>query len=161
MSWFSDLFTGSVSSFVQSVGEVADRFIQTPEDKAKFAIELERLLQQRDSEIEQTIRTELQAKERMLVAELNQDDNYTKRARPTVVYAGLGFIFLNYVAFPLVALLADAPAEPLADLPAEFWMAWGGICSSWVIGRSMEKRGMRNPVVSAVTGKKNVYKLTE
>lgn len=152
MSWFSDLFTGSVSSFVQSVGEVADRFIQTPEDKAKFAIELERLLQQRDSEIEQTIRTELQAKERMMVAELSQDDHYTKRARPTVVYAGLGFIFLNYVAFPMASLLTQTEPKPLADLPAEFWMAWGGICSSWVIGRSMEKRGVRHPVVSAVTG---------
>lgn len=154
MSWVSDLFTGSVSSFVESIGNVADRFIETPEDKAQFAIELERLLQKRDSEIEQTIRTELQAKERMLVAELSQDDNYTKRARPTVVYVGLGFIFLIYVAFPLIALLANAKAEPLADLPAEFWMAWGGICSSWVIGRSMEKRGVRHPVVNAVTGTK-------
>lgn len=152
MSWFAKLFSGSAGSFIESVANAADRFIETPEDKANFKLQLESLLQQRDSEIEQTIRAELQAKERMMVAELQQDDNYTKRARPTVVYAGLGFIFLNYVLFPLAALLTGVESKPLANLPAEFWMAWGGICSSWVIGRSMEKRGVRNPVISTITG---------
>lgn len=161
MSWFTDLFTGATGSIIENIADAADRFIETPEDKAKFKLEIESLLQKRDSEIEQTIRAELQAKERVLVAELNQGDNYTKRARPTVVYAGLGFIFLNYVLFPLTALLAGVESKSLADLPAEFWMAWGGICSSWVIGRSMEKRGVRNPVVSTITGTKAPSKLLD
>lgn len=157
MSWFSNLFSGSAGSLVESVGKVADRFIRTDEEKDQFTLEVERLLQQRDSEIEQTIRAELQAKERVLVAELSQGDRYTKRARPTVVYAGLAFIGFNYVAFPLIARIANAfglamDLSPLADLPTEFWVAWGGICSSWVIGRSMEKRGVRNPVTQAITG---------
>ena len=160
-NWFSKLFSGSVGSVVESVGSLADKFIQTDDEKAAFRIQVEQLLQQRDSEIEQTIRAELQAKERMMVAELHQDDTYTKRARPTVVYAGLGFIFLNYVLFPLAALLTDVESKPLADLPAEFWMAWGGICSSWVIGRSMEKRGVRNPVLSTITGTKPPSKLLD
>lgn len=152
MSWFSQLFTGSASTLLNSVGDLADRFIETPEDKAKFSLQLEALLQARDSEIEQTIRTELEAKERMLVAELTQGDSYTKRARPTVVYVGLGFIGLNYVLFPLLSSFWALEPKPLADLPTEFWVAWGGICSSWVIGRSMEKRGVRHPLVSTVTG---------
>lgn len=161
-NWFSKLFSGSVGSVVESVGSLADKFIQTDDEKAAFRIQVEQLLQQRDSEIEQTIRAELQAKERVLVAELQQGDTYTKRARPTVVYAGLGFIFLNYVLFPLVArFISDVDSSPLAELPTDFWFAWGGICSSWVIGRSMEKRGVRNPVLSTITGTKPPSKLLD
>ena len=88
-NWLTNLFTGGVGNVVDSIGGIADTFIQTPDEKTAFKLEVEKLIQQRDSEIEKTIRTELQAKERVLIAELNQGDNFTKRARPTVVYAGL------------------------------------------------------------------------
>lgn len=166
MSWLGDKIASGVGGLVSSIGGVADRFIQTADEKAAFTLEVEKLIQKRDSEIEQTIRAELQAKERILTAELNQGDNYTKRARPTVVYAGLGFIFINYVLFPFAALIATAfdakiEVEPLADLPTQFWAAWGGICATWSIGRSMEKRGTQNAATRAVTGSKSASKLLE
>lgn len=161
MSWFSQLFSGSSVSLVESIGQVADRFIETPDEKARFTMALEALLQKRDSEIEQTIRTELAAKERMLVAELTQGDNYTKRARPTVVYAGLLFIGLNYVLLPLLLSYGLVKTIPEVALPSEFWLAWGGICSSWVIGRSMEKRGLRHPLITAATGTQPTSRLLQ
>ena len=166
MSWIGEKIASGVSGLVSSIGGVADRFIQTPDEKAAFKLEVETLIQKRDSEIEQTIRAELQAKERILVAELNQGDNFTKRARPTVVYAGLVFIFINYVLFPLFSLVAtvlDAKieVEPLADLPTQFWVAWGGICATWSIGRSMEKRGTQNAATHAITGNKTNSKLLD
>tara|TARA_R110000796_G_scaffold111953_2_gene223448 strand:- start:828 stop:1319 length:492 start_codon:yes stop_codon:yes gene_type:complete len=156
----ASFFSGGLSSVVDSIGGIADRFIETPDEKSAFKLEVETLLQKRDSEIEQTIRAELSAKEKVLVAELNQGDNYTKRARPTVVYAGLIFIGINYVIFPVVGRVmglmeVTVSTEPLADLPVEFWAAWGGICATWSIGRSAEKRGNRGGVVSAITGNKS------
>lgn len=161
MNWFSKVLGGSLSTTVNGIANVVDRFIETPDEKAAFKLEVETLLQKRDAEIEKTLRTRLKAKERILVAELNQGDNYTKRARPTVVYAGLLFIAINYVIFPLVARLASAyglvvDASPLADLPTEFWVAWGGICATWSIGRSMEKRGIQNKTTKAITGNKSI-----
>ena len=158
MSWFTKLFSAGASSLVESIGDVADRFITTDEERNAFKLQVEQLLQKRDSEIEQTIRAELSAKERVLVAELKQGDAYTKRARPTVVYAGLAFIGINYVLIPLIARAASAfgvegfDTRPLADLPTEFWAAWGGICATWVVGRSAEKRGSRNRAVEVITG---------
>ena len=158
MSWLGDLFGSTTGGLVESIGRVAREFITTDKDRQRFQLAVEALLQQRDSEIEQTLRAELAAKERMLVAELQQDDNYTKRARPTVVYAGLGFIFINYVLIPGLSLIISAwqgttvQIQPLADLPQEFWLAWGGICSTWVIGRSFEKRGAGNRYTRAITG---------
>lgn len=159
-NWFTHILSGSTGSLVDSIAEVADRFIQSPDEKASFALQVEQLLQQRDSEIEQTLRAELGAKQQVLVAELQQGDSYTKRARPTLVYAGLLFIFINHVLVPLLGRIAvaigDSPIDPLLlaplTLPSDFWYVWGGICSTWVIGRSAEKRGIRTPAVQRITG---------
>ena len=151
MSWISDILGGSVGTIVKQVGAVIDKFTLSGEEKEKFKIEMEDLLQRRDSEVEKTIRAELQAKERILVAELQQGDRYTKRARPTVVYAGLGFIFLNYCIIPAAQSIAGVMIEPFA-LPTEFWVGWSGIVATWSIGRSAEKRGVRTKLTSAITG---------
>lgn len=112
---------------------------------------METLLQKRDSEIEQTARAETQARERVLVAELTQGDNFTKRARPSVVYIGLIFIALNHVIGPWAAYFIGTEI-PEITLPTEFWVAWGGIVATWSIGRTMEKRGQHNKMTGAITG---------
>jgi hypothetical protein len=151
MSWLTKILSGGVGTLVEQVGGVVDKFHMSGEEKQRFKLELEALLQKRDSEIEETIRTELQAKERVLVAELTQGDSYTKRARPTIVYAGLAFIFLNYCLIPAIQSLAGVTVEPF-ELPNAFWAGWSGIVATWSIGRSAEKRGARNRLTSIITG---------
>jgi len=152
---------GSVADFARSL---VDRFFPpeaTPEQKLAATEAMAREIAQRDS-----------AKASIMVAEMQQGDRYTKRARPTVVYAGLLMIGINYVLFPLLARLAafayvalghgTPPAELVAllkplDLPAGFWTAWGGVVGTWVLGRSMERRGVSGnlgKLVSLVTGNK-------
>lgn len=167
MSWIGNLLGGSAGTIINEVGNIADKFHLSGEEKQQFKLEMEALLQKRDSEIEQTVRKELEAKERVLVAELNQGDNYTKRARPTVVYFGLGLIFLNYCLVPGIQFLrGTATATCGSDgkqcaitsgiqLPDEFWWAWGGIVGTWAIGRSLEKTGASNRVSRAITGNAN------
>lgn len=153
MSFISKL-TGLVGGgLVESIGNVADRFIQTDEEKNAFMVEMEKVLQQRDSEVEQTIRAELQAKERIMVAEMAQGDNYTKRARPTVIYMGLLIIAFNYCLIPLIQMWAEMTIAPFG-LPTEFWVAWGGCVGVYNLGRSMEKRGVRNQFTQLAVGSK-------
>lgn len=151
MSWLTKLLGGATGTIVGQVGGVIDKFHLSGEEKQKFKLEMESLLQKRDSEIEETIRTELQAKERILVAELTQGDNYTKRARPTVVYFGLLIIFINYCLVPIIAAIAKAKISNI-DLPVEFWIGWSGIVATWSIGRSVEKRGSVSRFTQAITG---------
>ena len=153
MGLLDSIFKASpVGAIVETVVGLVSSVITTPEDKAKFeaqkgdiAVRMEEILQKRDSEMEQTLRTELEAKEKIIVAEMAQGDNYTKRARPTVVYFGLFLFFFNYSIVPLFGL-------PQLELPAEFMYGWAGIVSTWSIGRSAERIGTRNRVVSAATG---------
>lgn len=155
--WLGKIFSSGAGTLVESVGSTIDKFHTSKEEKALLKIELEKVLQQRDSEVEQTIRSELGAKERIIVAELNQGDRYTKRARPTFIYVGLGAIVFNYCLVPLIMLfmkLAGVELEILAfDLPVGFWSAWGGIVGSYAIGRSMEKRGNGGKVTELMTGR--------
>jgi hypothetical protein len=151
MSWIGDVFGSSIGNVLGGVDKILGRFKVSETEKQAFKLELEKLLQQRDSELETTFRTELQAKERVLVAELQQGDSYTKRARPTVVYAGLFFTALNYCVIPIVQQLAGQDVVTPTALPTEFWWAWGGICGTWVIGRSAERVGVRNRVTKAMS----------
>ncbi len=145
MSWIGDLIKGGAAGVIGGVGGIIDNLNTSQDEKNQAKLEAERILMQRDMQIEQTIRTELAAKERILVAELNQGDAFTKRARPAVVYFGLLMIFWNYG-------LAPALQVPRLDLPTEFWVAWGGIVSTWVVGRSAEKRGSKAKAVSMIVG---------
>ncbi|MDB6062157.1 MAG: hypothetical protein JWM78_2260 [Verrucomicrobiaceae bacterium] len=164
MSWITDFLGGGAANVIGEVGKIVDQFHMSDQEKTQFKLEMEALLQKRDSEIEQTLRAEMESKERVLVAELNQGDNFTKRARPTVVYAGLIFIFLNYCLIPAVQYLAGKPpvhcAQSASDcviasgiqLPQEFWWAWAGIVGTWTIGRSFEKSNASNRVTDLITG---------
>lgn len=152
MNWLGKLFSSSGGNLIESIGNTVDRFVTTKEEKAKLKLELETLLQKRDSEIEETIRAELGAKERIIVAELNQGDNYTKRARPTVVYMGLAFIMFNYCIVPALQIFLGMDVQTF-HLPDGFWLSWGGIVGTYSVGRTMEKRGVGGGVTEVITGR--------
>lgn len=135
---------GSVASLAKSVVE---RFFppkMNDAEKAQAELQLQEMLQERENAV-------IEAQQSIIVAEMQQADNYTKRARPTLVYAGLFFIFLVHVCFPLIAYFTKEQLPGLS-LPEEFWWAWSGVCGIWVIGRSAEKRGAAGKVVSMITG---------
>jgi len=145
MGILNNIFSGGVGALAGQIGDVADRFITTGDERNRFKLEMEGLIQQREAEVEASVRTAMQAKERILVAELSQGDAFTKRARPAVVYAGLLFIAFNYCVVPLF----DRPPN---ELPPEFWFGWSGIVATWSVGRSFEKRGISNRLLQGITG---------
>jgi len=146
MGLLSGIFSGNpISGVIDSVTGILDKFIPDQSAKNEFKLELETILQKRDSEIEQTARIKLEAKERVIVAELQQGDKYTKRARPTVVYFGLFFFFFNYSVVRLLGY-------PSMDIPPEFMIGWAGIVGTWSLGRDAVRRGVKNKLTNIATG---------
>lgn len=137
---------GSVADFAKTIVNKIFPDKLSDGEKAQASIAIEQLVTQRET-------TLIEAQKSVIAAELAQDDNYTKRARPTIVYCGLAFIFLVHVFFPMTAYFTGKPM-PTLTLPEEFWWAWGGVCSVWVWGRSMEKQGASNSLITAITGHK-------
>jgi len=137
---------GSIASLAKGV---MDKFWPPeadPNKKIEVQLEIQRMMETRESAV-------VEAQKSIIVSEMSQGDNFTKRARPTIVYAGLAFIFLVHVILPMIAFFKETPI-PTVSLPEQFWWAWGGVCSIWVIGRSAEKRGTSGSMISAITGSK-------
>ena len=151
MGILSKVFSGGAGELVGKLGGVVERFAAGHLGKKELALEMDKLVAERESDIEQTIRAELSAKESVIVAELAQGDGYTKRARPTVVYAGLAVLAINHVALPWAAHFSGQ-AIPVIELPTAFWAGWSGIVVTWSIGRTMERRGSQNGFTKLATG---------
>lgn len=135
---------GSVADLAKGL---VDRFLpakMTDGEKAEAQIQLQDVLGKRETAL-------IDSQKSIIVSEMQQSDNYTKRARPTLVYAGLFFIFLAHVLFPIAAFFTNKPT-PAITLPTEFWWAWSGVCGVWVLGRSAEKRGRAGKLVNLITG---------
>ena len=142
---------GSVADFAKGI---ADRFFppkMTEEERAVKQNELTGLLMSRDAQRDNAVKD-------IITAEMAQGDKFTKRARPMLVYAGLVFIALNHVIFPIIAqsvlvLKGSELALPVLSLPGEFWWAWTGVCGAWIIGRSYEKGGtIKTNIMKMISG---------
>ncbi len=147
MGLIDSIFGGGIDKIFGGVTGIIDELTTTDEEKAAARLKIRELVHAENKQMELTFRRELEAKERILIAELQQSDNYTKRARPTIVYAGL--------AIPLFSVIANAIGLDFnirAAVPDEFWLAWGAVTGTYAVGRTMEKRGRSNGFSRAVTG---------
>lgn len=148
MGVLSDLFSGGVKGIIDSVKGAADTFIQTKDEKASFDLKVEEIITTRLTQIQESVRTQMNLTMEVIKAEMASGDNYTKRARPTIVYFGLVVIAWNYCIRPMV------PGFEPIELPTDFWLAWGGVVGVWSAGRSAEKIGVQGKVTKAITGNK-------
>ncbi len=144
---------GSVGDFAKGL---LNRFWpekMSEEDQAVAHLKLTQALEARESAL-------LGTQKSIIVAEMQQADLFTKRARPSIVYFGLAAIGLVHVLLPMIAWIVlmwtgqTLDNMPEIELPSQFWMTWGGVCSIWIIGRSAEKRGITGKAVSMITGGK-------
>lgn len=140
MSFLDKIFGGTVGSVIKEVGDVADKFITTGEERQAFRLKVEEVLNARFAKAEETAQAEINAKRDIIVAELTQGDKYTKRARPTIVYVGLLMALFNYTLAPFISAMVGK-AIPLLTIPPEFWTIWGGVCGLYVWKRTQEKAG--------------------
>ena len=151
MSIWSKLLTGGASSLIDSLGGAIDNLTTSKEEKLEAKAKMRKILNARAAEADRNYRAELEARQEVIKAEMAQGDSYTKRARPSIVYAGLLFIFLVHVALPMFAFFAQREVPELT-LPEPFWWSWGSVVSVWSAGRSAEKRGAKSKLVKGVTG---------
>lgn len=130
---------GFVKDIISPVTTMIDKLTTTQEEKltlkAKLT-EIENTLTMKVLEHEQNV---INSQKEVIIAELNQGDLYTKRARPTIIYAGLAIVAANHILFPWIAFFFDY-VIPAINLPSEFWLAWGGVTGVYAWGRTIEKK---------------------
>ncbi|KKL66191.1 hypothetical protein LCGC14_2147450 [marine sediment metagenome] len=110
----------------------------------------------RDKYAAETMQVELETRTRTIEAEMGQSDNYTKRARPTLVYVGLVMFFLEFIIRSIL-VLRSLPMPEGTIVPEPFIYGWTGAVSVWMVGRSIEKVAkMKNS--NAVTSGSKILK---
>lgn len=95
----------------------------------------------------------------MDVEKAQADGAFTKNARPSVLYGGLALVIIIHGILPMLSVAFGGDglfngSVPNLSLPDEFWWTWGTVSSVYVGGRSAEKRGVTNSIISAITGAK-------
>lgn len=150
---FEKLFSAGVGSILSSIRGILDDNITSKEEKEAIELKIQRLLIEREKEVEETYRKELDSRADIIKAEMAQGDSFTKRARPTVIYMGLLFIFCVHVAAPLFSFYSSQQVPELS-LPDQFWNTYATIVSVYAAGRSLEKSEMSSKVGRMITGNK-------
>lgn len=154
MGLLGGIIGNTIGKVLGEVRGVFDDLHHSGEEKDETMLKIEAILTTRLSEAETTLRTEIEAKSAIMVAEMNQEDKYTKRARPTIIYSGLALVFLDMAARMITFFLNTEIPMPSSFIDPAFMYTWGTVAGVYAIGRSAEKRGINNRAVSAITGVK-------
>ena len=93
---------------------------------------------QRDAQINETMRTEIQGRVAMVQAEMKSGDRVTRWARPSIVYSGI-LMFGTEFGIRVWAFIhgIDWPEGTLVPEPMIY--SWTAVSSIWAVGRSAEK----------------------
>ena len=135
-----------ISDAVSPLANMVDKLSTSDDERLQARNKLEAIKNKLAVDMQSFQEREIEAKAKVMIAELNQDDNYTKRARPTVLYAGIIIMLINNVVLPWISYFKGLQI-PAINLPSEFWLAWGGIASVYSFGRSKEKLlNIKNPL---------------
>ncbi|MFA8298868.1 MAG: 3TM-type holin [Hyphomicrobiales bacterium] len=159
-----NFFSNSGNNLIDTIGDTVDRFVHTDEEKEKlkkellkikieqqqneqrFILELEKMRMEKEAQLEKSVQAQIDSKKELMLEELKQEDKYTKRARPTVIYMGLIFIFLELIGLRLVifdSLDVDPKIIESSNNIFEWFMtAWASVIGIYSIGRTVEKKGL-------------------
>jgi hypothetical protein len=109
---------------------VLNKFLPDPNQQAQIQVELTKALTERQDEL-------LGAMKDVMVADVAQDDKYTKRARPSVVYWSMAFS--TFVAIMGVFGHAQSMIDALKQIPPDLWTLMTVGIGAFGVSRSVEK----------------------
>ena len=117
MSWVTDLFTGGVSSVVDSVGDMIDKLSTTKEEKNQFKLDFAKEMN-RFKEIQLTATSNYDAEiTKRHVADMASDSWLSKNIRPfTLAFLTFFVMLLAYLTLFILDASQEALVEPWLQL---------------------------------------------
>ena len=148
-NWLSRIFSIGAGELTGKIGEAINKVQDGHLSKREAELEVEQIIAAANVATQAAVSSEIASKERIMVAEMAQDDRYTKRARPTIVYFGLGLFAIDMLARYVSHFGGDV--VPPSMVPQEFWMAWGGVTGIYSFTRSKyDKQGVETSPVLGI-----------
>lgn len=119
-----------ITAILNILAPVLNRVLPDPVEQAKVQAELTKALVDNQSVIWQT-------SAQVMVADAQQDDKFTKRARPFLVYWSAGYVTLITVLAPFG--IGGAIMSALKDVPSDLWMLMTVGVGAFGASRGFEK----------------------
>jgi hypothetical protein len=153
MNFFKKLLGMGVSETASAIGNVIADVKNAHLSKREAELKVQEILAVADSDKHKAYMAELDTQKGVMMAELQQDDPYTKRTRPMLMRQGFYLIAIDIMAH--VIMEAVGRTVPVTELELWFMGLWGGLLGVYTIGRSGEKIGAASKIISKITGNKN------
>ena len=106
-AFFSKLFGNTGGSIIDSIGNVADKFITTKEEKERFKIEAQKALMELQQSSEKDYLQDMVNARDLQKSALGQLDNFSKR----FIYYLAAFIVLSATGFGFCLFFVNVPEE--------------------------------------------------
>jgi hypothetical protein len=151
MAWYDKIIGGGLGAMAEGAASIIEALQSGKIKKAEAETMLQELKDKELARTHEDFAVELGAKERIMIAELEQGDNFTKRARPFVIYTGPVIVVL-LILMHYVCVFAKIPIPPTPDFVPWYLGAWASYGSIYAVGRTIEKYGGGSNLTKMVTG---------
>lgn len=153
-AWLKNIFASGVTEAAERIGAVVNDFAENHTGKKERDIKVMQILAEQGNAQIELVMSELDVRSKVMIAELTQDDKWTKRARPMIIYTGLvGAILEGFATLPFTDIVFR--------LSPDFWKGWTIAVGIYALGRSAEKLGSSGgigKIAEWVTGNKKKRK---
>lgn len=121
---------GGITAILQIIAPLIARFFPDPQKQMEFQLEMQKALLEQEGKV-------YEAMQAVMTADAAQEDLYTKRARPTVVYWSMAFATIIGIAgiFGYSQPIIDA----LRQIPTDLWTLMTVGIGAFGFSRSIEK----------------------
>ena len=92
----------------------------------------------RDAQVEESIRTQLETRARIIESDNKSGDKWTRRARPSVVYSGIAMFGIEFIV-RVIAVFSKIDLPDSTLVPEPMIYSWTVVSSVWAGGRTIEK----------------------
>jgi len=149
MAWYSSLLSTGLDTVVDSFGKALDSLFTSDDEKEKNKIAMAQVsmiaLQQEKqlaAELEKAYMADLQDLRKQIIVELQSDDAFVRRSRPSFNYIFYTVLIFNYIFLPIYQLATGKPTNPVT-LPDELWYVFGAGFIGYGYLRTVEKTGTK------------------
>lgn len=150
MSVFSSILSGGVDKVIGAVGTVLDNLFTSTDEKNKadiaktqIVLAAEQARNETAARLEEAYLADAANLREQIKLEIQSEDAYVRRARPSAIWIGVLILGFNFVVTPIVLSVAsifdhEIRVTPM-PLPEEFWWVWSGLVLGYGVMRSFDK----------------------
>lgn len=152
MAWYSNLLSTGLDKIISSAGDALDKLFTSKDEqqknelaKAQIQATVAQVRNEMEKELDQLYVQDLQNLRKEVTAELQNQDPYVRRSRPTFNYVFYVIIVLKFVLYPLLEGLFKL-SIPNIVIPDQLWWVFGTGFIGYGYLRTVEKTSKKAPV---------------